>query len=129
MGFGRSVRGGNRKGGNKNQKQAQAAETKAAAAAAAAAASSASEDEEEEAGEDEEYDVRRCRPNTTDEEDLRRRMIVHKFRILGEPPEVKWKGKGGTVALIADMLHGWADTWLRAAIPSASALELPAAET
>ena len=99
MGFGRSVRGGDRKGGNKNQKQAQAAETKAAAAAAA---SSASEDEEEEAGEDEEYDVRRCRPNTTDEEDLCRRMIVHKFRILGQPPEVKWKGKGGTVALIAD---------------------------
>ena len=25
------------------------------------------------------------------------------------------------------MLHGWADTWLRVAIPSASALELPAA--
>mmetsp|Transcript_44222 Transcript_44222/g.143481 ORF Transcript_44222/g.143481 Transcript_44222/m.143481 type:complete len:261 (-) Transcript_44222:107-889(-) len=104
MGFGRSVRGAWQKGGNKNQKQVQVAETKAAAAAAASSASSASEDEEEVAGEVEEYDVRRCRPNTTDEEDLRRRMIIHKFKILGEPPEVKWKGKGGTVALIADWL-------------------------
>ena len=79
---------------------ARAAETVCAAADAAAAAAAAAVTP----GADEDV-VRRARPNTFEEEQLRRSLIVRRYTVLGSPPEHLWHGEGGTIKRIADWLE------------------------
>ena len=78
---------------------ARAADKVSTAREVAAAAAQESESGAEDVG------VRRARPNTFEEEELRRGMIVRKFKELGSPPEAMWYGPAGTVKLIADWLE------------------------
>ena len=101
-----------KKRGTKNEKQAATRDERAAAAAAreeevAAAAEEAAIEEyeqEEAAAEAAGRAVKKPRPNTPADEELRRIHTVQEFERLGSPPESMWAGHGGTVSKIVDAL-------------------------
>ena len=89
----------------RDQRAAKAASAAEKVAAATQAAAEAESDKENDDEEEDDAVVKRARPNTAEEERLRRGMIVRKFKLLGSPPESMWDGQGGTVALIAEHLE------------------------